>query len=267
MPEGPELKTICDNLQYLKNKSVNNISILSGRYTKVNAFPDNLNDLINSLPLKIEYIKVKGKLLYFVLENNWIILNTMGMSGRWTKKMQKHCHIEINYGSKEKIWFCDPRRFGTIKILKGIDNLKKKLESIGPDLLGNEINSNQFIEILRKHDKKNITKVLMNQNIISGCGNYIKSESLYRAKISPHNKISDLSDKKIELLFNCLKNVMNESYLSNGATISTYYNIDDTKGSFKFRVYGKEKDEYGNIIIKEKTEDGRTSHWVKEIQL
>ena len=59
---------------------------------------------------------------------------------------------------------------------------------------------------------------------------------------------------------------MNESYLSKGATISTYYNIDEKKGVFKFKVYGKEKDDLGNIIIKEKTDDGRTSHWVKEIQ-
>ena len=267
MPEGPELKTICDNLQYLKNQYINNISILSGRYTKENAFPENLNDLINSLPLKIENIKVKGKLLYFVLENNWIILNTMGMSGRWTKKMQKHCHIEINYGkNRETIWFCDPRRFGTIKILKGINDLNKKLDSIGPDLLGDEIDSNQFLKILRKHNKKNITKVLMNQSIISGCGNYIKSESLYGAGVSPHNKIENLSDKKIGILFDSIKKVMNESYLSKGATISTYYNIDEKKGVFKFRVYGKAKDEYGNSIIKEKTDDGRTSHWVKEIQ-
>ena len=268
MPEGPELKTLCDSLQFLENKQINDLIILSGRYAKENATPEYFEDLKNDLPLKIKKIKVKGKLLYFILEKNWIILNTMGMSGRWTKNHQKHCHIEINYEKDNKIWFCDPRRFGTIKILNGFDNLDKKLESIGPDLLSGKIKDTEFLKILRKHQKKNITKVLMNQSIVSGCGNYIKSESLYRAGISPNNSIEDLSDKKLKTLFNCLRDVMNESYQSKGATISTYYNIEDEKGEFKFkfRVYGRKIDDYGNEIVKEKTPDGRTSHWVKELQ-
>lgn len=268
MPEGPELKILCDSLQFLKNKQINFIKILSGRYIKENAAPEYFEDFKNDFPLKIKKIKVKGKLLYFILEKNWIILNTMGMSGRWTKTYQKHCHIEINYDNNNQIWFCDPRRFGTIKILNSIESLKKKLESIGPDLLTNEIKPNEFINILRKHQKKNITKVLMNQSIVSGCGNYIKSESLYRAGISPHNNIVNLSDEILKKLFRCIRNVMNESYNSNGATISTYYNLEDEKGEFKFKfkVYGRKNDDLGNEVIKEKTLDCRTSHWVKELQ-
>ena len=35
----------------------------------------------------------------------------------------------------------------------------------------------------------------MNQSIISGIGNYIKSESLYKTKISPYNIINDIPDE------------------------------------------------------------------------
>ena len=116
--------------------------------------------------------------------------------------------------------------------------------------------------------KKNITKILMNQSIISGCGNYIKSESLYRSRISPHNNVENLDDKTLETLFVELRKVMQESYESQGATISTYYDIDDKKGKYKFRflVYGRGYDDYNNKVIKEKTKDGRTSHWVDIIQ-
>ena len=269
MPEGPELKLACDNLnQLLKDSEITDIKILSGRYYPEDRNPDDFDNLKQLLPLKIKEINVKGKLLYFILENNWVILNTFGMSGRWTKHMSKHCHIELTYNNDSSIWFCDTRRFGTIKILKNIDLLDKKLRSLGPDMLNSDIDQEEFIKILNKHKNKNITKVLMNQSIVSGIGNYIKSESLYRAGISPYNKVDQISTDKLNLLYNEIRKVMRESYQSQGATISTYLNIDDQKGgySFEFKVYMKDIDEHGYKIIREKTEDGRTSHWVKELQ-
>jgi DNA-formamidopyrimidine glycosylase len=269
MPEGPELKVTRDNLRkILINKKINDLNIISGRYFPKERNPDNYEELKGLFPLLIKEINVKGKLLYFILENDWILLNTMGMSGRWTKTCQKHCHIELKYENDDKLWFCDPRRFGTIKILKNTGSLDKKLDTLGPDILSSNILFKDFSDIMRKHNRKNITKVIMNQSIISGCGNYIKSESLYRSGISPHNNIEDIDENKLEKLFIEMKKVMQESYESQGATISTYYDIDDKKGKYKFRflVYGRVYDDFNNKVIREKTPDGRTSHWVKEIQ-
>ena len=269
MPEGPELKVIRDNLRIiLNNKKIIELNIISGRYFPTERNPDNYEEIKILFPLNLKEINVKGKLLYFILENNWILLNTMGMSGRWTKTFQKHCHIELKYDDDNKLWFCDPRRFGTLKILKNIDCLDKKLSTLGPDILSSNILFQDFSNIMRKHNKKNITKILMNQSIISGCGNYIKSESLYRSGISPHNMIENIDENKLQKLFIELKKVMLESYESQGATISTYYDIDDNKGKYKFRflVYGRDYDDFNNKVIRHKTPDGRTSHWVKEVQ-
>jgi len=43
---------------------------------------------------------------------------------------------------------------------------------------------------------------------------------------------------------------------------------DGTKGDFKFnfQVYAQETDPAGRLVIRDKTPDGRTTHWVKEIQ-
>ena len=272
MPEGPELKVISDNLQFLVNKHIIYFSILSGRYSKEGKTPDNFAELNNQLPLKITQINVKGKLLYFVFENDWVILNTMGMSGKWSNHFQKHCHLELTYlnldSSVEKIWFCDQRCFGTIKILTNKSLLGKKLKTIGPDLLNENITEKEFLQIMDKHKNKNITKVLMNQSIMSGCGNYIKSEALYRSKISPHKIISDISLEKLSKLLVSLKQVISESYLSQGASIMNYTDVNDQTGgfTFQFRVYGRKEDPYGNKIEKVKTPDGRTSHWVPNLQ-
>ena len=268
MPEGPELRVACDSLnKILLNQEIKEFNILSGRYYPEERYPEKYTEFQSLLPLKLTKIGVKGKLLYFIFSNNWVILNTFGMSGRWTLNKQKHCHIEVEFDDK-KIWFCDVRRFGTIKFLDNLSSLEKKLNTLGPDILNGDINSDEFLEIMNKHSGKNITKVLMNQSIISGCGNYLKSEALYKSKISPHNAIDKIEKNKLVDLFNNLKQTMIESYHSQGASISTYYNVNDQKGgySFRFLVYGRKIDDNGNTVIHEKTLDGRTSHWVSSIQ-
>ena len=88
------------------------------------------------------------------------------------------------------------------------------------------------------------------------------------SRISPHNLVQDIDDDRLIILSQQLQQIANESYLSQGASISTYYNLDDSKGNFtfEFQVYGRQYDNANNLIKREKTLDGRTSHWVPNIQ-
>ena len=144
-----------------------------------------------------------------------------------------------------------------------------EVNKLGPDLLDINTTKAIFIEKIKKHKNKNITKVLMNQGIISGIGNYIKSESLYKAKISPHNIINNIPDEKLNELFNNIREIMFNSYNIQSSNNKYYYNFQSGKGDFHkiLNVYRKNYDFNGNIIFSEKTEDGRTTHWVKNIQL
>ena len=42
----------------------------------------------------------------------------------------------------------------------------------------------------------------MNQQLISGVGNYIKCEALFLSKLSPHRILSSLNLNELKLLFN-----------------------------------------------------------------
>ena len=53
---------------------------------------------------------------------------------------------------------------------------------------------------MRKYDKKYLVWAMMEQKIISGIGNYLKSEILYQSRISPHVLIHDLPDDKLREL-------------------------------------------------------------------
>ena len=125
-----------------------------------------------------------------------------------------------------------------------------------------------FVKIIRKHNKKELPKVLMDQKIVSGIGNYIKAEALYESKISPLRKIKDITDDELVNLFKSVRSIITKSYKCNGATIRNYSDLANNLGEycFSFKVYNQVLDSNGNKVFKTKTNDGRTTHWVSEIQ-
>ncbi len=120
----------------------------------------------------------------------------------------------------------------------------------------------------------------MNQKLLgSGIGNYLVAEILYRAKISPHKLISDFDKELSYKLSKSIKYTVKLSYISNKTgymfnlepyldnhKFKNYHQDVEINDRFKFLVYGKTKDPFGNNVTREKIIDGRTTHWVKKLQ-
>jgi len=222
---------------------------------------------LHELPLKIAGAGCHGKFIFIILENEWTIWNTLGMSGTWSGSHNKHSRVRL-YLDRESIFFNDIRNFGTLKIVKGKDFLIDKLNSLGPDMLNDDVKNDDFLRRIRMCNKKTIAQAVMDQSVISGVGNYLKAESLYISKISPHRTCKSLSDQEIILLNENIKKTIRASYETGGATISTYSGFEGEIGEYsqRFLVYNQKTDPHGNTVIKEKTKDGRTTHWVPEVQ-
>jgi DNA-formamidopyrimidine glycosylase len=275
MPEGPEVNIIKDGLNHaIKNKTIIDVNFPEGsKFLKKT--PDGYNDFKASLPLKCLEVKSKGKLIYFVFENGYYLMCRLLMSGGWfLDKAPKHNHCELIYKNKDKtdsIWFVDPRHFGTLKWTNDKKVLDTVLDDIGPDLLNDKITEDQYLEKMKnkKNGKKKLSTVMMDQSVFSGIGNYLKSEILYQAKVAPDSIINNIPDEILKNIFKIALEKINRSYKAGGASIRDYSDIRGNEGeySFTFAVYMRKKDPLGNKIIAEKTKDGRTSHWVPEIQI
>lgn len=284
MPEGPEVAIITDGLNsLLKNKYIHQFILdEKGRYGK--KAPDNFIDFSSSLPLKITSIKCKGKFIYWEFDNGMYMYNTLGMSGVWSKKKERNPVLEIIYSSRQKpiqdttklttnqfqsIYFMDQRHFATIKFVTTKKELETKLKTIGPDMLNDpDMSYDKFANIIKKQKSKNITTVLMNQKVISGVGNYLKSESLYHARISPHRTCDSLTDEELKTLYQAIRVKIVGSFNEGGVSKRHYKDIDDKQGQFTFKleVYGLKKDKNGHKIKHELTLDKRFTYWVPEIQ-
>lgn len=273
MPEGPEVTIIRENLNnYLEGFYLIDFTIFpSSRYS--NKTPDNLLSVAKCLPLKLESVKSKGKLIYWRFEKNFTLLNTLGMSGIWTKECKIHTSVKMDFvrgKNKRSVFFIDSRHFGTLKFLKNPSDLEEKLKKIGPDILNDHTFSfEDYKKRMEKYSHYNITKAMMDQKIISGIGNYLKSEILYNAKISPLRKVNDLEEKELYKLYSSSKKIINKSYKNGGVSIRDFEDIERKKGNYQFKleVYCKKEDKHGFEIQRITTPDKRTTFWVPEIQI
>jgi formamidopyrimidine-DNA glycosylase len=300
MPEVVEVRKTVDFLnKIVKNKYLMKISLLKGRYVTHEPFAL-YNEIIQKLPLKIINIKTKGKFIYFILENNFFIYSTLGLRGGWTFKKKSSNNYSfpklidyINDNSLEKyrkislnnlnvsfeikdigtVYYYDSLSFGTLKVIDNREDLDKKLKSIGDDIMEVPISVFKNNIFKRNNLEKEIGNILLNQKIVSGIGNYLRSDILWLSKISPFRKVKDLSDKDIKIIFKNAKLLtLGEYNFSEAIKLNYIKSSDKLPKDYKrnFFAYNSDKDIYGNKVIAEKLYEGkepRTIYWVPSRQI
>lgn len=264
MPESAEVKLTTEYLQKrFENKIVSSWNFLSGQYETKH--PRGYDRFVECLPMMVEEVSCKGKLIYFVLYNEFTrfyILHSLRMTGRWQNERDSYCRWSVEFCDGETVWFRNPRCLATLEFTDEENVFTGMLNKLGPDILTPEFNLDTWRKLTYRHRNKNITSFLMNQNIISGCGNYIKAESLYYAKVSPLRKVGSLTEEESEKLFEGLRIIPRMSYNSMGMSMRDYADENGRKGQyeFKLKIYGNKN------ATRTKTTDGRTTYWDPEVQ-
>tara|TARA_R110001583_G_scaffold62572_4_gene183917 strand:+ start:83 stop:889 length:807 start_codon:yes stop_codon:yes gene_type:complete len=267
MPEGPEVRKISESLaMYISNKTLLSFDILSGRYQK-HGLPQNFDLLKSSLPKPVAGAGCHGKFIFIIFSDGTSIWCTLGMTGTWSEEEDKHSRVRFKF-SDGSAYFSDMRNFGTLRFCETRSGLIEKIKSLGPDMLSEDVSDVKFFERVRSCNKKTVAQALMDQSVVAGVGNYLKAECLYFSKISPHRACDSLSDEELSRLNKSIKNTIRASYESGGATIQNYKTFEGNIGKYsrRFMVYNQKEDLDGNPVIKEKTRDGRVTHWVPKIQ-
>lgn len=267
MPEGAEVRLFGESLAaVVSGKDIVSVDIISGRYKKFDV--EGLDHFRAQLPAKVIGVGVHGKFLYWIITNDVFVYNTLGMTGSWSVTETKHSRVVFEMSGDARVFFNDQRNFGTLKFVPGRQDLVKKLKSLGPDMLSEEVSDERFTECLMRKPEWTLCEALMDQGVVAGVGNYVKAESLYRSQLSPHRQVQTLSPGDFSRLNQGIKQVLQEAYKRGGASIQTYRDFDGNEGEYsqRFLVYNQAKDPDGNDVIREQTADGRTTHWVPAVQ-
>lgn len=289
MPEAPEIALSAQILETkLKGKILTSIEFVSGRYGPERSEPNGFSEFKSNLPMRITKVDSKGKFMWFVLRTtdlspnkNQYVWNTFGLTGMWSFIKPKHVRAVLKFDDGDLIaYYSDMRNFGTFKFSDSSTELESKLDTLGPDVLKDE---SFDLSVLKKY-KNPIVKVLTEQKILSGIGNYLSAEILYKARISPHRPANSLTMTELEKLAHSIKYVTKLAYVKNDIgyminlkhekelIVKKNYHPDikldesDINTGFEFNVYGRKTDPLGNKVTADKIITGRTTYWVKNLQ-
>jgi formamidopyrimidine-DNA glycosylase len=249
MPEGPEVREYFLYIEpLLREEKITNIEVLSGKYkTKIQV--DNIERVKEVLILDV---LLKGKSIFIKCEKNICITFVHGMTGYYSEKKEKHSRIVLHLYDK-KLYYNDPRNFGTITITITPEGFDKIYNSLGPDVLKDNISYEDFFSKLNKKPKLQIGSSLLDQKLICGIGNYLRCDILWYCKIHHERTIGSLSEEE-----------KNKLYLASINITRFHANLSyelEYEPETEFFVYMQEEDMFGNLVKRDKYK-GRTIHYV-----
>lgn len=272
MPEGPEASFLATYInERFQGHSLASVEILSGRY-KNHGPPSNYSAFVSSMPLRLEKVVKKGKVLFFYFSKGWYMMVRLGMTGWWYvqgdeptwKYMRPNIVFHFpNNKTTHPLIFSDFRNFGTLTITKDKSVISKELNSLANDVMSSGWSAKDMIRVITAYPKRRhqaVEDAIMNQHFfVSGVGNYLKSEVLYEARMAPSRPLESLSPLELTRLFLSAKRVARRMF-------NVLLNGNDDQYIATMKIYRKQRDPYGNKVESYVASNGRTTFWVPKLQ-
>ena len=257
MPELPEVEIVTRGLiPNVEGKTIQSVevsdvvkrsklqgkeAIIKGKVTE--HFIDEMSGMT------VERIERRSKYIYFYLmkgDDRYILVNHLGMTGAWfyvqeledipLEKYQKHAHVTFTLDNNYLLVYSDIRRFGELRLLNELSDYRPLLQ-LAPEPFDKEAEA-FFIEKTTqpKYREKPIKAVIMDGQVISGCGNIYATESLFRCGIHPNRSTRLIEEQQLRRLFREIVNILKESIDIGGSSVSDYVDTNGEAGSMQDRL-------------------------------
>jgi formamidopyrimidine-DNA glycosylase len=238
MPELPEVETIRRELRSLvQNKKIKEFEVKDRVFLKK---PKTLASWKRVVSSKIKDVDREGKFLIFKLSNGLKIVVHLRMTGQIIYGNNNEAKIKIVFSDSSSLSYHDRRRFGEWYLIKDKKEIPL-LGAIGIDPMSEDFTPEVLSKILKSKNTK-IYNLLLDQKVISGIGNIYVNEILYRCKISPFRKASEISDSESKELYFAIREILLKALKARGSSIDTYLDIWGNPGKYAYEhiVYGKD---------------------------
>ena len=177
----------------------------------------------NLIGSQLESSNARGKRMLFRFSgNSWLGIH-LGMTGKIRIEPpdfqpNKHDHLVL-YQRSRTLVFTDSRQFGRVRFHQGPDQ-PEWWDTTVPEIVSREFDQKFLDQFLNRHRKAPIKAVLLMQNGLSGIGNWMADEILWRAKILPSKKTGRLTADERRALFRATKFVVKRSLQTLGKDYS-----------------------------------------------
>jgi formamidopyrimidine-DNA glycosylase len=213
----------------------------------------------------------------FDLDSNQTLITHLRMSGRFMllpldRELPKHTHAIFYLEDQTRLAFQDHRHFGMMKIVETEKLYEaKELKDLAPEPFSEDFSPRYLREKLSQ-SKKPVKEFLLDQTKVCGLGNIYASECLFLSGITPQTAANIISARKINVLFEKIREVLAES-IAHGSTMNV--NPENIDGSYyggdyegHWRVYDRENEpciKCRSEILRIK-QGGRSSYYCPKCQ-
>ena len=192
----------------------------------------------------------RAKYILMRLSGGDSVLLHLGMSGRMLigpnrpNQETLHEHVVLETDEGWRVGFVDPRRFGSIDLVRSdAEDDHRLLSGLGPEPLG-EAFSVKSLSAALEGKKTPIKSALLDQKNVAGLGNIYVCEALFRAKISPRRSAHTVVGARAARLVPEIKATLEEAIAAGGSSLRDYVQPDGELGYFQhaWQVYGRENE-------------------------
>jgi len=192
----------------------------------------------------------RGKYILIWLEGGDSLLIHLGMSGRMvigsagSNAETAHEHIVLETADGARVGFVDPRRFGSVDLVRtDAEERHKLLAGMGPEPLEDDFTVASLSTSL-DGKKTPIKAALLDQRVVAGLGNIYVCEALFRAGISPQRLAKTIPGARAARLVPEIKATLAEAIAAGGSSLRDYVQPDGELGYFQhaWKVYGRESE-------------------------
>ncbi len=241
MPELPEVETTRRGIApHLAGQPVRRVIVRERRlrWPVSAALPRELAGQV------VQSVERRAKYLLFGTDAGSAIVH-LGMSGSLCivpadAEPRLHDHVDIDFGSGQRLRFNDPRRFGCMLWTRGNPLAHKLLRNLGPEPLGSEFDG-AYLHRRARGRKVAIKNFIMNGQVVVGVGNIYASEALFLSGIHPARAASRVSRQRMDLLAASIREVLSAAIREGGTTLRDFIGSDGSPGYFQqeLKVYGR----------------------------
>lgn len=231
MAELPEITKLATQMhKTLGGKTVSNVTLLQEKCSNVP--PSEFQARIAGATITNVYHK--GKWIITSFENGENILLSLGMGAdilyftdqdNEPEKYQIKVLLSDGSGYTARFWWFGKFLLVSDAAMTSDPNIK----DIALDPFDDQFTLEYFTTLL-KGKRTQIKAFLMNQKNVSGIGNMYMHDILFKARLHPQRKISDLSSADLENLYHSIKDVLNRSQEKAGFAYES--DFFGQKGSF-----------------------------------
>lgn len=215
MSEGPQVRVTTDRLR----RHLLGMTVHRCRTTRPNleAFAEGV------VGREVTRLWCKGKHIFVSFGDDLFLHNHLLMRGSWRRLQGRLLLLP------EPMWLALELDRATVcnyrgQMLKMADSahVERQLQSLGPDLLDEATTVTQIASALAA-DPRPVGEVLMDQAVLCGVGNVIKSETLFLAHVHPAAPCADLPEETITRLAHCVHRFMWDTYRAGGRWVQRVY--------------------------------------------